>query len=262
MGVHFTKDHYDHLILQEKKREFFRQKRAAYFQSLIDTQSEKRIWTKQDYFKFLFDTFQKRFPGKYLEFTSIENRFFMLLLSYFSGDSKDFIENANQFSKTEGRQRFSLDKGIILIGSKGVGKTTIMKLFAMNPRVPYRVVSIIQMAKQLESEKLEGLNKYSTLEKVSVYDAENYYFGHKEIGICIDDMGVKEESLKSWGNERNITDIIVQDRYFQEVPANMTFITTNTEPSDWKQKYDSRTVDRFREMFNVLWYPCEESKRN
>lgn len=261
LGSNFTQENYEYFILQEKKKEFFRQKRESYFEK-INSEKQDIKWTKDLYFKFLSDTFNKRFPNRVLDFSEKETEFFQMLLSYFSNDEQGFLSLADNFSNTPNKQRFSLDKGIILIGGMGVGKTTIMKLFAMNPYKPYRVISVQEMAKDLEVQKLEGLTKYSILEKVSVYDAENYYFGHKYIGLCIDDMGDKYEQMNLFGNIRNVIDLVIGERYFKEVPANMTFITTNSEPSDWKKNYDSKTVDRFRETFNVFWYPTLESKRN
>lgn len=261
LGADFTNDNYKYIVNKEKKKRWHQIRRIEYGE-LVFKEKQTVKWTKYLYFKFLTDTFNKRFPNLVLNFSETEYEFFQMLLSYFSNDEKGFLSLADKFSNTQNKQRFSIDKGIILIGGLGVGKTTIMKLFAMNPYAPYRVVSVQEMAKDLELQKLEGLAKYSVLEKVPVNNPENYYFGHKHIGLCIDDMGDKHEQMNLFGNIRNVIDLVIGERYFKELPKNMTFITTNSEPKDWVENYDSKTVDRFREQFNVFWYPTLESKRN
>lgn len=255
----FSKEMYDYIVLKEKKREYFRIKREEYSEKIMKIIAPNRL-TKEEYLNFLASTFNKRFPNKVLSFQGEEQVFFEMLVCYFTRDNK-FFELCHNFSKTPRRQSFSFDKGIILIGQKGIGKTSIMKLFALNPNCPYKVKSIYELISDAEEFKLAGLDKYSTWESVSSFDSQNYYFGNTHIGLCIDDMGVKEEKLKSWGNDRNIIDIVIQQRYFNDVPANATFITTNEDYLSWIQKYDGRTTDRFREMFNIFWYPTIESKR-
>lgn len=260
LQIAFTSEMYNSIVLTEKKFEFFRQKKESYFEE-IQRETEVKHLTKSEYLNFLIDTFPKRFPNQELKFEGLENNFFEMMLCYFTKDD-NFLKMANQFSKTQGMQRFSFEKGIALIGEKGVGKTSIMKLFALNPINPYKVKSVLyDLVADAEEYKLAGLEKYSSLEKVSSYDSKHYYFNNTHIGICLDDAGVKEEKLKSWGNDRNVIDIVIQQRDFNNVPSNMTHLTTNDEPEEWKRKYDGRTIDRYRRMFNVFWYPTTESKR-
>lgn len=255
----FSKEMYENIVLKEKKKEYFRLKREEYSGKVIEEISLKKL-SKEQYLYFLTSTFDKRFPNKVLSFQNEEQIFFEMMLCYFTKDNK-FFELCQTFSKTPRKQNFSFDKGIILIGEKGVGKTSIMKLFSLNPTCPYKIKNVIELAADAEEFKLAGLEKYSHWERVSSFDSKNYYFGNKNIGLCIDDMGVDDEKLKSWGNNRNVIDIVIQQRYFNDVPNNATFITTNDEPSQWSEKYNGRTFDRFREVFNVFWYPTTESKR-
>lgn len=255
----FSKEMYNNIVYKEKRREHFRIKKEEYAIKVTQNITHNKL-TKEEYLHFLSSTFNKRFPNKVLSFQGQEQIFFEMMVCYFTRDKK-FFELCQNFSQTPRMQNFSFDKGIILIGQKGIGKTSIMKLFALNPTCPYKVKSIYELIADAEEFKLAGLDKYSTWESVSSFDSQNYYFGNTHIGLCIDDMGVKEERLKSWGNDRNVIDIVIQQRYFNDVPPNGTFITTNEDYLQWVQKYDGRTTDRFRELFNIFWYPTIESKR-
>lgn len=70
---------------------------------------------------------------------------------------------------------------------------------------------------------------------------------------CFDDFGLEAVSVKNYGNEANILEEIMLDRYDLALSVGMkTYITTNLDVAMIEQNYGTRVRDRFRETMNVI----------
>ena len=147
-----------------------------------------------------------------------------------------------------------LNKGILLSGPIGCGKTTLLKLMQKFPsqRRSFRMFS----TRQIVSEFMQS--GYETIEK---YSRGNLYNETRQPqAICFDDLGA-ESASKYFGNDCNVMAEILLTRYdlFKEKGL-ITHITTNLTATEIETIYGNRLRSRMREMFNLFGY--EESCRD
>jgi DNA replication protein DnaC len=156
-----------------------------------------------------------------------------LLCLYFSGDP--------EFEKLG----YSLKKGIMLSGPKGVGKSTLMKLFRANQVQSYALTSCRTVAGDYQKDGYDAIAKYSRI----LTESRNI-FNHKNYGYCFDDLGT-EGDRKHFGDQMNVMREILLNRY-DKCPLNSTFLTTNLTPEEITNIYGDRVFDRCIEMFNSI----------
>ncbi len=143
----------------------------------------------------------------------------------------------------------NLQKGIMLTGPVGCGKTTLMKLirFFQTQQEVYSVKSCREISFEFIAKGFEVIHKYSTGENRKVY--------------CFDDLGT-EQNLKYYGNECNIMAEILLNRYDQFIAhGTITHLTTNLSASEIESYYGNRVRSRMREMFNVIAFNKESKDK-
>ncbi len=156
------------------------------------------------------------------------------------------------FSNDEGFEMsdsLSLQKGILLRGPIGCGKTTLMQMFCVNSFRPYELISVRVIADSYSKNGSDALYNFSSLQRA--YAQQNY--GHTEIGLCYDDIGT-ENLKKNFGNEVNVMQDIVYKLYDLK---NFSFFhgTTNLGSDGIEEMYGPRVKSRIYEMYNVISFP-------
>ncbi len=138
----------------------------------------------------------------------------------------------------------NLDKGILLTGPVGCGKTTLMSLVRFFEPTQSRL--IIKSCREISFEFIkEG---YETIHKYS----RNSFQSFVPKTYCFDDLGI-ENNLKYYGNECNVMGEILLSRYDLFVSRKLvTHITTNLSASEIEATYGNRIRSRMREMFNLF----------
>lgn len=148
-------------------------------------------------------------------------------------------------------------KGILLMGGLGVGKSHLMSFFMHNQMSSYVMVSCPTIQ-----------NKWSTtdMKQDSPPDWIEYYsgtvpaainanpYGHQKLGICFDDLGREEIPAKRFGEQKNLLAEILMNRYDRKLYYKLTHITTNLNGDQILEKYGDRLNDRLNEMFNVITF--------
>lgn len=142
-------------------------------------------------------------------------------------------------------QKYEIDfnKGILLLGPVGSGKTSLMTLIRDFFPTSYRPIlkSTREVSYEFISEGYLIIDKYGKSEKV----------------FCFDDLGV-ESSLKHYGNECNTMGEILLSRYDQFIQSGtITHVTTNLNSVELEKMYGVRVRSRLREMFNLITFPKE-----
>lgn len=155
------------------------------------------------------------------------------LLSYFL---KDELE-AQQW-------QIDLEKGILLTGPIGSGKTSLMMLmrYFTSHENKFLFKSCRQISFEFAEHGHEIIHHYST----------NKLYGYEFKIYCFDDLGV-ENNLKHYGNECNVMAEILLSRYDLFISHKLlTHLTTNLSASEMEVNYGNRVRSRMREMFNLI----------
>ncbi len=156
-----------------------------------------------------------------------------------------FLQNVLNYF-TEGQTSLDRQKGLLIRGTVGSGKTFTMK--------------VIQ--KWLEAHK-----------KFSFYRCQNIAEDFNKIGssvlveyntekeILFDDLGAEEQG-RFYGDKQEVFEKIILHRYevFQ-VTGKKTHFTTNFSNEDLQKKYGLRAYDRLKDLVNVVNFPVKESRR-
>ncbi|MDA8596305.1 ATPase [Flavobacteriaceae bacterium] len=136
-------------------------------------------------------------------------------------------------------QKFGLDpnKGILLTGNSGTGKTTIMKLL---PYItPHKVqYSLIPTRKLIFEFNTSGFSIFHSILSTRVY--------------CFDDLGL-ELTAKHYGEKCELMGEILLNRCdtFDETGI-LTHATTNLNTDELEHRYGKRVRTRLKRMFNLL----------
>ena len=156
-----------------------------------------------------------------------------------------FIQDHNSCAQ----MGINTNKGILLTGPVGCGKTSLMKLLPhLAPhKTNYEIIPTRNIVFNFNANGYEVLEKYN--------DTKNY---------CFDDLGV-EPTGSHYAQECNVMGEILLSRYdlFTRHPAlvsgshqkytrTKTHITTNLNAQELENRYGSRVRSRLREMFNLI----------
>lgn len=140
----------------------------------------------------------------------------------------------------------NLNKGILLSGPVGCGKTSLMNL--MKYLTPTEHKFFVKSCRDISFEFIQ--DGYQIIQKYS--KGKLYEFEPKT--ICFDDLGT-ENNLKYYGNECNVMAEILLSRYdIFTAKKIQTHITTNLSASEIETYYGNRVRSRMREMFNLIAY--------
>src|SRR5690606_20863449 len=147
--------------------------------------------------------------------------------------------------------KFNIDpnKGILLSGPVGCGKTSLMKL--LRHIVPHQKPYVVIPARNITF----AFNNigYKTIEE---YGNSNYY--------CFDDLGV-ETTGRHFGKDCNVMGEILLSRYDlfvrtchpERSPGVKTHATTNLNAQELEERYGNRVRSRMRQLFNLIAFDKE-----
>ncbi|REE83017.1 DNA replication protein DnaC [Lutibacter oceani] len=129
------------------------------------------------------------------------------------------------------------NKGILLSGPVGCGKTSLMQLLLhLAPhKTNYEIIPTRNIVFSFNASGFEVLEKYN--------DPKNY---------CFDDLGVEPTGCH-YTKECNVMGEILLSRYdLFKAKNTKTHITTNLNAEELEARYGSRVRSRLREMFNLI----------
>lgn len=155
------------------------------------------------------------------------------------------------FLYMEGRSdRLNANKGLLLRGDIGTGKSTIMQILNRYshftrgktkggyPVGGFRIDSASYIANSYSMRGKDALELYT------------YNSGTPRM-ICFDELGREPMPAKYFGTELNVMQYIFQCRYELRHEA-LTHATTNKTISEIQRLYGAYIADRINEMFNVV----------
>jgi hypothetical protein len=188
--------------------------------------------------------------GKPREFVFLNKNYEMVfdaLVRYFTNDA--------DFNKTTEFQTLDLRKDIMLCGSLGVFKTSLMQVFS-------RYASFGKD----EAYYLPRLHNYKDIISASMLSdlyqqpdgGANILIDYKtrKGNVIIDDLGTEKTDVANFGNKASVAMEIIKHRYENHLPVSFTTnLSVNLSKRDFKEfaeKYGDRFADRLREQFNIL----------
>lgn len=142
-----------------------------------------------------------------------------------------------------------LNKGILLSGPVGCGKTSIMHLIKpfLYLKYDYKIKTTRFVSFEFAKYGFEALQQYT--------EKSNHQI--RLTGYCFDDLGA-EQQIKHFGNDCNVMAEILISRYEQFIENNsVTHITTNLSASELENVYGNRVRSRLRQMFNLIAFDRE-----
>jgi energy-coupling factor transporter ATP-binding protein EcfA2 len=191
----------------------------------------KRTWN------FLQHLGQQKFGTKFKLHPEDKTIIFKLMI-YFIRDEE-----------TCARYGIDLEKGILLNGPVGCGKTSLMTLMRhfTYPDYQYIIKSTREIASEFNQEGYSIIQKYGKGNEPTRRPGGKIY--------CFDDLGV-ENNMKYFGNECNTIAEILLQRYDQQImEGTVTHATTNLNAEELEELYGNRVRSRLRSMFNLISYP-------
>lgn len=214
-------------------------------QKTTTSHSEKiiEVKSKHDYENALLwlEKWGKKQYGDSFAIYECDKEILLKLLCYFLKDQPV----AEQFN-------INLNKGILLCGPIGVGKTSIMNLMRLFEPAQNRYImkSCRDVSFEFIKEGFEIIHRYTHKSfHPNTHLPKNY---------CFDDLGT-ESSLKYYGNETNVMMEILLSRYDLFVSRKLvTHITTNLSATEIEEIYGNRVRSRMREMFNLVSFREED----
>ncbi len=141
----------------------------------------------------------------------------------------------------ENCQKDAIDpnKGILLSGPVGCGKTTLMKLLRhiVPQQRPYEIIPCRNVA-----------FSFNHLGTKTIEDYGNTKF------FCFDDLGI-EPTGRFYGKDLNVMGEVLLSRYelyLQTKHKIKTHATTNLNAEELEERYGNRVRSRMRELFNLV----------
>ena len=138
----------------------------------------------------------------------------------------------------------NINKGILLSGPIGCGKTSLMNLmkYLAQAENKFSVKPCRDISFEFIQDGYEVIHRYS---KGKLYQAEPRTY-------CFDDLGT-ENNIKYFGNECNVMAEILLSRYDLFIAKKLqTHITTNLSASEIEKNYGNRVRSRLRELCNLI----------
>lgn len=171
--------------------------------------------------------------GKKFKILETDHEIIYKLIAYFLQDEK----TCHQYG-------INLNKGILLTGPIGCGKTSLMNL--MKHIAPIGNKFSVKPCRDISFEFIQ--DGYQIIHKYSIgqlYQSELRTY-------CFDDLGT-ENNLKYFGNECNVMAEILLSRYDLFISKKIkTHITTNLSASEIEKHYGNRVRSRLRELCNLI----------
>lgn len=229
-----------------------KQKNREYIDRLNEPQKEKKYVVTP---KHLYSVFVKHFLEiEKKEFIRNDDSFKNIepLMFYFSKDPRflncDNIVRSFHFGDQVKESSPSLDKGLLVIGNFGNGKTSVMRVLE-------------RIFKGMKGWAFKGYTANEVVEMYESCDTPNQkqgFWSNMNRGVLyIDD--VKTERLASNYGTVNILKDVIEKRYNKRLK---TYITCNFKDGfkdsvedallEFGEKYGSRVFDRLFEMFNII----------
>lgn len=137
----------------------------------------------------------------------------------------------------------NLDKGILLTGPTGTGKTLMLNAVRLCMQYIHLQGFAIYTGKEIERMLLSN--------RTDDQDMLDIRLKYSCFGF--DDLGEEHDHVTVYGSQINVGMDIITQRHIEYVNnGSITFVTTNLDRQALKSKYGNRIDSRIDEMFNTI----------
>jgi hypothetical protein len=141
-----------------------------------------------------------------------------------------FLSNDERFETELG---YSFDKGLLVRGISGLGKTFLFNCVKDNELSPITIYSMIELTETVR--------------------AEGYLELPLTTGITyLDDVGTEEHNVNHYGTKINFFKNFIEKYYLNNAVYNRLIISTNNSFTELETKYGFRVRSRVKDMFNII----------
>ncbi len=160
--------------------------------------------------------------------------------------NKEYIKSICLFMAGDARFEtelgYSFKKGLMIMGTAGLGKTDVIMAVADNGIRPIKVFGMIDITERVKTTGECLLNTATT--------------------ILLDDVGTEQETVKYYGTEIHWFKEFIETYYLHAggYYAGL-IITTNLDGKQIEEMYGYRVRSRMREMFNVITVKGEDLRK-
>lgn len=179
----------------------------------------------------------KQMFGVHFRIYPQDNALVYILLAYAVGDGETLAQHG-----------YDIQKGILLSGPVGCGKTSLMTLikYFFHSEKQYYVKPARNVSFEYERNGTRSIFRYMGEPFFSGIGGDN-----RQV-YCFDDLGI-EQPQKHFGNECDVMGEILLSRYDLFVSKKiLTHVTTNLSATELENRYGNRVRSRMREMFNLF----------
>lgn len=144
-----------------------------------------------------------------------------------------FLSGDERFERELG---YSLNKGLLIRGVSGVGKTHLVQCLQENELNPILILSMLEITDEVQQN--------------GEYEIR---MGDKKI-IYLDDVGTEQPVVMHYGTKISYFKTFIELVYLknQNKIFNKLIISTNNSFSEFEEKYGFRVRSRIKDMFNVI----------
>jgi len=215
--------HYDNWIKEQRAKEKLEEERRL--------KELRETWSATNIYKLMAWTSQNEYGKKLiLKDPQTGNDFTKLItaLCFFVSRDKRFETDFDP------KLKYSLNKGLLIRGVSGLGKTHMVKCIEKNGINPILVLSMIEISDEIRvsGEFNVSLDGYGI--------------------IYLDDVGTEEADAKHYGNVINFFKNFIEGTYLHRKSFAHIMMSTNNSFSQLEQKYGFRVRSRIKDMFNII----------
>lgn len=148
------------------------------------------------------------------------------------------------------RHGFRGDRGCILGGAVGNGKTTRLRLIADTLMVEYRDARDLcnDLAGVAPSD--DRFRDLCNLQRFGRIEGDKWHLAHD---LIIDDLGTEAATQSAYGNKSDVMAAVIDARWRQwEDYGWRTYIATNLSSNDIRRAYGERTFSRVKGMCEFI----------
>jgi len=171
--------------------------------------------------------------------------FWLLIKRYFLINYGEFVHNKTNsryieaicyfFSsdaRFETKLGFDFNKGLLIKGNAGLGKTKVIQAISGNELHPVSIYSLLDISDKVKE--------------------NGFFYLNTDRIILLDDVGTEEPTVKHYGTNVNWFKEFIEKYYLNNKRFSNLLITTNCGGQELEDKYGYRVRSRIREMFNVI----------